>query len=91
MRSGAGSMSTLSIVRAAILAVSPGRTVRRVEHLQEAVRRSVIVGQGCLHPLKRHRIACPQIDPPAVTGKRQGLWQGVGTASRQDHLDRSHP
>jgi hypothetical protein len=77
MRSEAGSMSTLSIIRAAILApVAGARPFAGSSIFQKLGAGVSSFGQGCLHPLKRHRIALPQIDPPAVTGKQQGLWQG---------------
>jgi hypothetical protein len=60
MRSGAGSMSTLSIIRAAILALVAGARPFAGSSIFQKLGAGVSsFGQGCLHPLKRHRIALP--------------------------------
>jgi hypothetical protein len=75
MGSGAGSMSTLSIMRPAILAGSPGaRTFAGSSIFRKPCAGVSSFGQGCIHPLKLHRITLPLSRPTAVTGRRQGLF-----------------
>jgi hypothetical protein len=75
MGSGAGSMSTLSIMRAAILAGSPGaRPFAGSSIFRKPCAGVSSFGQGCLHPLKLHRITLPPSRSTAVTGRRQGLF-----------------
>jgi hypothetical protein len=75
MGSGAGSMSTLSIMRAAILAGSPAaRPFAGSSIFRKPCAGVSSFGQGCLHPLKLHRITLPPSRSTAVTGRRQGLF-----------------
>jgi hypothetical protein len=79
MGSGAGSMSTLSIMRAAILAGSPGATPFAVSSIFRKLCAGVSsFGQGCLHPLNSTGSLCPQIDPLLSPADRKAnFWQGI--------------